>query len=95
MWRTTRIIGLIILSKLFSYTNADFEVMYNIYLEIEQILPGLAFFFTSRILLRARWSNFDRSASEGIIYLNIEVKILIIKIVTEVRIQTSNQTKLT
>lgn len=66
--------------------------MYNISLEIKQRLPGLAFFFTSRILLRARWSNFDRSASEGIIYLNIEVKISIKKIFAEVRIKTSGLT---
>lgn len=69
--------------------------MYNISLEIKQRLPGLAFFFTSRILLRARWSNFDRSASEGIIYLNIEVKISIKKIFAEVRIKPSNYTRLT
>lgn len=64
--------------------------MYNISLEIKQRLPGLAFFFTSRILFRARWSNFDRSASEGIIYLNIEVKISIKKIFAEVRIKSSD-----
>lgn len=70
--RTKRIVRVLSLLQV-SCTNADFEVMYDGSLKNQQRLPGLAFFFTSRILFRARWSNFDRSPSEGIIYLNVGI----------------------